>query len=632
MSGTAPAHPLDVFKFVFHIDLLLLGLFAVYVLSTLPRALARFSRPSELLDGLFIRTGYQPVSIAHVRRQSTRTHRRVRTIRQPSEDEHTVVSHAYVMHASSSAAPTASTAPMRVPRWTTLVHPLMAYALNYRVSPGLSIGKLVTLSIYFGINLYAGIYRSNPFTDPIRTGYVAMSQVPIVVALAGKNNWLSWACGVGYEKLNYIHRFAGYVIVLALNVHTVGYLYMWSLNGTMRSEFHNPKFIAALVATSALDILAIGSTSFVRQKMYTLFLSIHIVGVNVFLVATYFHSHTTLPYILTGLGLYVCDHIIRLFKTRFPTALLSAEPHLNSGSSHLYFPTLTKGWRAGQHVRIRVVSPGRRSWVGWWAAWLVGHARPFTIASAANGHGMELIVKKHGVWTHQLFDMAVDDGDSEKGRKGKGSRNLVREVRVLVEGPYSGPGNTLFTAYSGALLVAGGSGITYVLSILDDILQKHAQGRSRLRAIELIWAITDPDSLTSILPALTSLMRPRPSPHASLAIRLTVHHTRASPHTRRLPGPGSLPAGVYLRPGRPDIPAVLRNTIESVLAAYDGGHHGEAPSGIVVGTCGPLGLADEVTRAVGKVRWKPWKDVGGVETVDECVLDVSVFLVGAMYQ
>jgi Ferric reductase NAD binding domain len=60
---------------------------------------------------------------------------------------------------------------------------------------------------------------------------------------------------------------------------------------------------------------------------------------------------------------------------------------------------------------------------------------------------------------------------------------------VYLEG---GPGYTLYTAYSGAVLVAGGSGISYVMSVLDDMLQKHARGRSRVCVIEVIWSVTDP--------------------------------------------------------------------------------------------------------------------------------------------
>ena len=77
-------------------------------------------------------------------------------------------------------------APTRVPRRTTIVHPSLAYALNFRVSPGFSLGKLLVLVLvaYGLIVLYACMYCSNPFTDFNRTGYITVSQLPIVMTLA----------------------------------------------------------------------------------------------------------------------------------------------------------------------------------------------------------------------------------------------------------------------------------------------------------------------------------------------------------------------------------------------------------------------------------------------------------------
>ena len=81
------------------------------------------------------------------------------------------------------------------------MHPTIVYAFNYRIAPGFSFGKLLVLLAYATVMSYASLLRSNPFTDPVRTGYVAMSQIPIAVALGGKINLLSWASGVSYQKV-----------------------------------------------------------------------------------------------------------------------------------------------------------------------------------------------------------------------------------------------------------------------------------------------------------------------------------------------------------------------------------------------------------------------------------------------
>jgi ferric-chelate reductase len=43
----------------------------------------------------------------------------------------------------------------------------------------------------------------------------------------------------------------------------------------------------------------------------------------------------------------------------------------------------------------------------------------------------------------------------------------------------------------------------------------------------------------------------------------------------------------------------------------------EALSGVMVGTCGPVGLGDEVSRVVGQLDSRRRKAVGGVELHEE---------------
>jgi hypothetical protein len=239
MSGThsfapaAPPHRIDPFIFVFHIDVVLLSLFALYVVFTVPRALVYFFQPSEIFNGFFLRSGSLNVpnqsdtlgrsgttrGTKPMRSISTRTNQTTRTLvekqgngagggggswQTPSSP---VSPPALIVPALTGAGlsrrhiATPHRAPTRVPRWTTIVHPSIAYVLSFRLAPGFSLGKLVVILSYTTVVFYAFLYRSNPFTDPVRAGYVAMSQIPIVVALAGRTNCLSWVSGIGYQKV-----------------------------------------------------------------------------------------------------------------------------------------------------------------------------------------------------------------------------------------------------------------------------------------------------------------------------------------------------------------------------------------------------------------------------------------------
>ena len=49
----------------------------------------------------------------------------------------------------------------------------------------------------------------------------------------------------------------------------------------------------------------------------------------------------------------------------------------------------------------------------------------------------------------------------------------------------------MMTSYSSAMLVAGGSGATFVLSQAEELVQAVRAGKSSLRFIELVWVTQD---------------------------------------------------------------------------------------------------------------------------------------------
>ncbi|KAJ2974185.1 hypothetical protein NUW54_g11930 [Trametes sanguinea] len=198
--------------------------------------------------------------------------------------------------------------------------------LRQTIRPGLTIGKLLVEVSYFSVLLYAGLYKSNPLTQPVRSGYVAISQIPIVVALGTKNNVVGMMIGFGYERLNYLHRFAGRLLVLAVNVHAIGYFYSWCIAGTFASHFAKTDIKWAFVALIAVDILALLSTDMFRQKFYNaIFIPSHVISVIILLVAVCFHTATA---------------------SRVAIARLRPLPDL--GMTRVEIPSINSGWRAGQ--------------------------------------------------------------------------------------------------------------------------------------------------------------------------------------------------------------------------------------------------------------------------------------------
>src|ERR1700761_859128 len=48
----------------------------------------------------------------------------------------------------------------------------------------------------------------------VRAGWLAIAQMPILILLIAKLNWITLFTGVSYERLNVLHRWASYIMML----------------------------------------------------------------------------------------------------------------------------------------------------------------------------------------------------------------------------------------------------------------------------------------------------------------------------------------------------------------------------------------------------------------------------------
>ena len=72
------------------------------------------------------------------------------------------------------------------------------------------------LTALLAIVLYAGLYMSNPLAEPIRAGFVALSQIPVVVIFGTKNNLVGMLIGFGYERVRLLPSPRPVFIMLSL--------------------------------------------------------------------------------------------------------------------------------------------------------------------------------------------------------------------------------------------------------------------------------------------------------------------------------------------------------------------------------------------------------------------------------
>jgi ferric-chelate reductase len=214
VSSSEPV--VDPGSLVYHIDIFLLIAILVFALFNAPRAIARFASRSEWLWGRL-----HSVTLTRQPRINLNTN----SIYLNSDPQKTILDldgdGTEAMHLQSTPYfPSQSThdekappsRPLTVlepasmpqtwhmPMLSSLMNPV-ASLLHSRVHEKYSLGQIFLMVGYSVVVLYAGLYRSSPFVDFNRSGWVSASQLPFIYILATKNNVIGMLVGVGYEKV-----------------------------------------------------------------------------------------------------------------------------------------------------------------------------------------------------------------------------------------------------------------------------------------------------------------------------------------------------------------------------------------------------------------------------------------------
>jgi len=125
------------------------------------------------------------------------------------------------------------------------------------------------------------------------------------------------------------------------------------------------------LAFGALCMLAMLSLPVIRRRAYTLFIHSHWAGLIIMIVTSCLHVPACIPWCIAAAAIYVADQLARLVKSHIVTARLECVQEI--GCTRVSVPGLVQGWRAGQHVRVRVLTTGLGP-IGW------AECHPFTVS------------------------------------------------------------------------------------------------------------------------------------------------------------------------------------------------------------------------------------------------------------
>lgn len=223
--------------------------------------------------------------------------------------------------------------------------------------------------------------------------------------------------------------------------------------------------------------------------MYELFVSLHVPVAIVFLGMMFWHCAnylTSWNYLFATVGIWLFSYLMRLFYLNWTNPFRmswligdeAAVTIMPENAIKVTIPTQMH-WRPGQYVYLRM--PGIS----------VFENHPFTIASLCSddfpseyGEGyrdMVLVFRPFGGFTSKVYRSALEHGP-------------WHTYRAFVDGPYGGMQRRI-EAFNDVVLIAGGSGITAIVSQLLSLIKKMRDGKAVTKNVHVIWALKRPETM-----------------------------------------------------------------------------------------------------------------------------------------
>ncbi|KAJ9100909.1 hypothetical protein QFC20_005325 [Naganishia adeliensis] len=482
---------------------------------------------------------------------------------------------------------------------------------------GLTVGQVIIVAAYTAGVILCSVQGAQLKFNANRPGFLALAQLIPVILLSTKNNPLGLLLGLGYEKLNWAHRWSGRLLWLCATLHMALWVDQYRRTGQLKvlASSENKYGIAAYVLLCALAVFSVRPA---RRRFYEVFYALHVASFVGFMVTVCYHTNYSRPWVWPCVALYALDLLLRAFRYRFKDALLVP---LDETMTMIHIPDCDAGWLPTQHVHLRILVGAR-----------VFESHAFTITNApASAHtggavvgapamrGITLYAKVTGDWTRAVNALARAPGYKLVGGEDDEEGTLVREsvtsVRVLLSGPYGGLKLDM-ASYGSVLLIAGGSGVTFMLGCIEECLTRKRELRTSGRAGEGPRKVES--TIESMAPTLAYL-----AALASTSGFQLIYHLYLTHPPRPLPSgpPPSLPATTTLAPYRPAISQLVREALPPpTFPELEEGRtktcctHG----GLAVVACGPEGIVTESRNAVAVLGIGERVRCGGVDFHGEC--------------
>ncbi|KAI1370669.1 ferric reductase like transmembrane component-domain-containing protein [Hypoxylon crocopeplum] len=343
----------------------------------------------------------------------------------------------------------------------------------------LFIGYLILLNIFlsaftYGVHPGGFHYWWNDGPDEImgdlanRFGVLSFANFVLLVLYSSRNNVLLWLTNWQHSTFVLLHHWVARIAVLEAILHSVVFLRDWIMEDRLADDQVLPYWWWGCIATIAASLLLPLSIPILRQRIYELFLAIHVVFSILIFVGSWYHiifryqhqwGYETWLYVVFAVwGFDRLLRLLRMLRNGVRTARITI-------IDDNYIKVDVKGIVGAGHVYLYFLD---------WRFW---ENHPFSIASS---------VIRGDARSTEKRSSSIDDADAEPGKSTQitvgnfnrtvdtgmvfylrlldgGTKALRKKTKlqVLIEGPY-GTHEDL-SDYPTLVCIAGGVGVTAVL-------------------------------------------------------------------------------------------------------------------------------------------------------------------------
>jgi predicted ferric reductase len=305
-------------------------------------------------------------------------------------------------------------------------------------------------------------------------GLVAGCLLLIQVALAARLKCLDRIFGL--NRLFRYHRLSGMIIAALVIIHPIAIFIADDRIFIPLQWRYWPEFIG-LFLTLLIALMVVTSHWRVELRLafqrwwpihrFAAMIAVIAFGLHVLSVNDTFEQK--LPWLLAIVALVLCGLVFLWIRTRplrsrvRPLRISAVEP---AGADAVCLKMVADGHRLPAYL------PGQFGFITLSSAHVSNEEHPFTIASSPTQFdALEIVVRTTGDWTAQLQNLQPQDG-------------------VLFDGPYGRFSHLPISGQTEIIMIAGGIGITPMLSMLRYMADSEDQ-----RKITLLWSNQTPDHI-----------------------------------------------------------------------------------------------------------------------------------------